>query len=199
MKDYVSPKIAVQQTNIGLGSVLLEPAAKDELLIDFRDHGVRMSESKAWRHESRGNLFVVQVDDNIHQVTLSDPKGIDFINHSCHSNCGMRGSFQVVARCPIKQGEELTLDYALADMHPWWSLECLCGHERCREFVTGKDWRKPSLQREYAGYFSDHIQRRIDMSPVQAFVRDSKESTYLAIKSVLILPLRLRDRLGKLF
>ena len=197
LRDYVSEKISVRNTSIGRGSVLLEPAYKDELLIDFKDHGVCMTESEAWVHESSGNNYVIQVDDQIHLVSLAEPKGIDFINHSCQSNCGMRGSFQLVARRDISRGEELTLDYSLTEMHPWFTMDCLCKHDKCRGVVTGSDWRKKSIQQEYAGYFSDHIQRRMDLSPFKTFVRDGRESTYLAIKWNFIILRRLWLKLSR--
>ncbi|MBU2613459.1 hypothetical protein KJ925_03335 [Patescibacteria group bacterium] len=43
-----------------------------------------------------------------------------------------------------------------------YTMTCACGTERCRKTVTGNDWKIPDLQKRYAGYFSDYIQRKID-------------------------------------
>ena len=183
MGGYVSPKISVRPVAIGLGSILTKPVAKDELLVDFEGHGIEMDEDKAWIHERDGNPYIVQVDDHAYAVSnLENLKGIDYLNHSCHSNTGMRGSYCIVARRDIESGEELTLDYALGEMHAWYAMDCLCGEARCRGVVTGRDWRDESLRKEYAGYFSEHIQRRMDLNPVGAFARDAAERLRLAMK-----------------
>lgn len=41
-------------------------------------------------------------------------------------------------------------------------MQCRCGSPRCRVTITGSYWRKPEIQRKYAGYFSWFIERRID-------------------------------------
>jgi hypothetical protein len=183
MAGYVSPKISVRPMKIGLGSILMEPVAKDELLVDFEGRGIETGEDEAWIHERDGNPYVIQVDDRVYLVSnLGDPMGIDYFNHSCHSNTGMRGSYCIVARRDIEAGEELTLDYALAEMHAWYAMDCQCGEARCRGVLTGRDWRDEGFREEYAGYFSEHIQRRMDLNPMQALARDAAERLLLGMK-----------------
>jgi uncharacterized protein len=62
----------------------------------------------------------------------------------------------------IKPGEEVCFDYAMSDTTPYDEFECGCGSLNCRGHVGGNDWQKPELQKRYAGYFSPHVQRRID-------------------------------------
>ena len=85
----------------------------------------------------------------------------DSINHSCEPNCGMRNATQVVAMRDIEQGEELTFDYAMSDMAPYDEFDCGCGAPTCRKRITGGDWRIPSLQAKYEGFFSPYIEREI--------------------------------------
>jgi hypothetical protein len=45
---------------------------------------------------------------------------------------------------------------------PYDEFDCGCGSPSCRGHVSGNDWQKPELQKRYAGFFSPHVQRRID-------------------------------------
>ena len=45
---------------------------------------------------------------------------------------------------------------------PYDEFECVCGARNCRGKVGGLDWQRPELQKRYAGYFSPHVQRKID-------------------------------------
>lgn len=58
-------------------------------------------------------------------------------NHSCEPNTGYRG-LDVIALRDIREGEELTLDYAAfcnEDMAPF---DCRCGSASCRGRITGR-------------------------------------------------------------
>jgi uncharacterized protein len=84
-----------------------------------------------------------------------------FSNHSCEPNIGVEGQIVFVALRQILPGEELTHDWATTDDDDY-TLECRCGAPTCRRIVTGKDWKRPDLQRKYRGLFSWYLQRRID-------------------------------------
>jgi len=84
-----------------------------------------------------------------------------FSNHSCEPNIGVEGQIVFVALRQILAGEELTHDWATTDDDDY-TLECRCGAPTCRRIITGKDWKRPDLQRKYRGLFSWHLQRRID-------------------------------------
>jgi uncharacterized protein len=87
--------------------------------------------------------------------------GMMHLNHSCEPNLGLQGQIVFVALRDIKNNEELTCDYAMTDDEDY-EMRCKCGTETCRGVITGKDWMKPEIQRQYDGYFSWFIQRRID-------------------------------------
>jgi len=57
-----------------------------------------------------------------------------------------------VARRPVKQGEELTYDYGLAESNPRFRMHCTCGTRRCRKVITGNDWRTPRFRAENLKY-----------------------------------------------
>jgi hypothetical protein len=85
----------------------------------------------------------------------------------------------------IKIGEEVCFDYAMCDTMPYDEFTCGCGSLNCRGKVGGDDWKKPILQKRYAGYFSPHVQRRIDALRAErkAFekaLRSTKPAKYIS-------------------
>ncbi len=58
-------------------------------------------------------------------------------NHSCHANTFYEG-LNVVALRDIKEGEELTLDYASFIDESMEPFACQCGSENCRKIVFGR-------------------------------------------------------------
>ncbi|QIS20381.1 SET domain-containing protein [Nocardia terpenica] len=106
----------------------------------------------------------IQIDDDLHLVAKTDveyERVMLFINHSCEPNVGFAGNILLVAMRDIRQGEELTTDYALFDNYDG-SIDCHCGHSTCRRVIDGRDWRRPDLQAKYHGYFSHYLARHID-------------------------------------
>jgi hypothetical protein len=87
-----------------------------------------------------------------------------FINHSCEPNVGLAGNVVLAAMRDISAGEELTTDYALFDDHDQ-TMQCRCGTPSCRGTVSGRDWQRPDLQREYGSYFSTYLQHRLSHLP----------------------------------
>ena len=45
-----------------------------------------------------------------------------------------------------------------------YSFKCICGAHNCRKTITGDDWRILELQKRYAGYFSDYLQKKIGIN-----------------------------------
>jgi hypothetical protein len=90
-----------------------------------------------------------------------------FSNHCCEPNIGVQGQIVFVALRQILAGEELTHDWATTDDDDY-TLECRCGAPTCRRIITGKDWKRPDLQRKYRGLFSWYLQRQIDATAARA-------------------------------
>lgn len=106
------------------------------------------------------NLMIQVEEDRFLYSTTESPA--DWVNHSCDPNAGLSGQIVLIAMRDIEPGEEITFDYAMSDGNRFEEFECLCGAARCRKHVTRDDWRRPDLWARYAGYFSPHIQRRIE-------------------------------------
>ncbi len=107
----------------------------------------------------------IQVDADLYLVSGDTPEAGDMLNHSCEPNCGLQGTQLLVAMRDIAPGEELSFDYAMCDASDYDEFPCLCEAPGCRGVVTGSDWRDPSLQERYAGWFSPYIVRRIAALP----------------------------------
>ncbi|WP_224372243.1 SET domain-containing protein-lysine N-methyltransferase [Hyalangium versicolor] len=100
-----------------------------------------------------------------------------FLNHSCDPTAWLIDEVTVVARRPIRAGEEITTEFAT-----WFDYEpgsnysvnsiCKCASPHCRKVLTEQDWRRPELQQAFAGHFSPFLERRI-----QAERRENLESS----------------------
>jgi SET domain-containing protein len=166
MGSYVSPKLAKKKSNAGYGLFAIEPIAKGERVVDYSGSpGTWMHTKEADALYEQGNDYILQTDDDLYFVASNDDEleDADLINHSCEPNCGIRGSLEIVALRDIQPGEEITFDYAMSESSDF-RMRCACGASSCRGVVTGEDWKIPELQKKYAGYFSDYLQRKIDRS-----------------------------------
>jgi uncharacterized protein len=85
------------------------------------------------------------------------------LNHSCEPNVGVEGQIVFVTMREVERGEELVIDYAMMDDFDG-EMTCRCGSTSCRGIITGRDWRRPELQRKYRGYFSAYLQKRFEGS-----------------------------------
>lgn len=159
---YLSPKCEVVAApgKGGHAVVAREPIAGEELIAMWSGRIIEGDQietlDEALRHR------VVQVEEDLYLVSLSPMEGADLINHSCNPNAGLRGQIAIVGMRDIAPGEEVTIDYAMCDSSAYDEFHCSCGANLCREQVTGEDWRRPELQRRYAGYFSPYLQFRIE-------------------------------------
>ena len=103
----------------------------------------------------------VVVNDDLHLVLPAGNRN-RYVNHSCEPNLWWTDEYTLSARRDIAAGEELTLDYSTSTADPQFLLRCHCESYRCRQMVTGDDWRIPQLQRLYAGHWRPTLQRLID-------------------------------------
>lgn len=88
------------------------------------------------------------------------------LNHSCDPTLAWAGTRLVTFR-DVAAGEELTVDYATTTTDPDMLVRCHCETYRCRQMVTGEDWRIPELQRRYAGHLAPEVQAALDAETAQ--------------------------------
>ncbi len=175
--SYLSSKLEGRPKADGSGNGIysLEPIQKGELVAVF---GGVVYEWDAFIHlPDRERSLCIQVEDRHFLVPRPIGEG-DYVNHSCNPNAGLSGQIGLVAMRDIKIGEEVCFDYAMCDTTPYDEFDCGCGAAACRRKVTGSDWQRPELQKRYAGFFSPHVQRKIDAQRAEkrAFERGMRKA-----------------------
>jgi SET domain-containing protein len=166
LASYRSPKTVVKNSgNVGRGLFAAESIARGEIVCVKGGHLIDRATLE--RHKAVVNEADLQIADDLYLAPLTAEEFesvMMFLNHSCEPNVGVQGQIVFVAMRDVAAGEELTLDYAMIDddAEP---MACRCGAAACRGVVSGQDWRRPELQRKYAGYFAWHLQRRMRLAP----------------------------------
>lgn len=161
--SYRSPKTEVRESKIhGRGLFAKADIGKDEIVVVKGGHIV---DGETLRREVTPRLgpVEIQIDKDLFIAPVTDDErelSMLYTNHSCEPNLGIRGEITFVAMRDIAAGEELTHDWAMTDDDDY-SVECNCGARNCRKTLTGKDWQRPELQKNYAGYFSVYLAKKI--------------------------------------
>ncbi|MEZ5358689.1 MAG: SET domain-containing protein-lysine N-methyltransferase [Candidatus Zixiibacteriota bacterium] len=163
IKDWVSSKITIQTSPIhGKGMVAAEPITEGEIVIIWGGRVIS-------RIEFEDGQFLADTACRLsEELYLADDEGLSpddeyFLNHSCEPNLGMRDEITLVALIDILPGTELTIDYAMWECDPNWSMSpCACGSQLCRGHIKGSDWQRPDLQIKYKGLFTPYIQSLIN-------------------------------------
>ncbi len=83
---------------------------------------------------------------------------VNYINHSCNPNIGMRGRVTFVALRDIKKGEELTFDYSISEDSDW-RMQCNCPAENCRGTILGIQHLPETIFRSYLPYIPHYFQK----------------------------------------
>jgi SET domain-containing protein len=161
--SYRSPNTEVRESKIhGRGLFAKTDVATGEVVAIKGGHII---DRETLRREITPQLgpVEIQIDDDLFVAPVNpDERELSMLytNHSCDPNIGIRGEITFVAMRDIRAGEELTHDWAMTDNDDY-SVECNCGVSACRKTLTGRDWRRPELQKKYAGYFSAYLAKKI--------------------------------------
>jgi uncharacterized protein len=160
--SYRSPKTEVHESPIhGRGLFAVARIAQGEVVAIKGGHIVTREQLR----EITPRLGPVEIqigDDLFIAPVTADERELSMLysNHSCDANLGLRGEITFVALRDIEADEELTHDWCTTDDEVY-SIECKCGAANCRKILTGKDWQRPELQKQYAGYFSAYLAKKI--------------------------------------
>ncbi len=155
---WLTPKAEVRPSGIeGRGLFAREAIATGETVVIL---GGTLLDDDGLRALDGTRYSSAAIDEHIH-VLLDSPNDAEYGNHSCDANTWMRDALTTEVLRGIATGDEITIDYAVLTGVDDWSMECNCGAEACRGVVTGADWRRPDVQRRYAGHFSPFLNRRI--------------------------------------
>ena len=160
--SYLSPRTEVKESPIhGRGLFARKHIAAGEI-VAVKGGSIITRETLRQLEPQLGSAEI-QIGDGLFICPLNETEregSMIFSNHSCEPNIGVRGQIVFVAMRDIRTGEELTHDWAMTDNDDS-STECHCGATGCRGTITGKDWRRPELQRRYGNFFSAYLLEKI--------------------------------------
>lgn len=165
--NWLNPKLKVKKTvKYDLGTFAQEDIKKGDLLLVLSGYVMKLSEEEKLPGTLSDNGIQVTEDFSLCVSKKEELGGINFFNHSCDPNVGIKGQIFLVAMKDIKKGEEATFDYAMTlsrskNAKPY-RLKCLCGKKNCRGVITDDDWKDKKLQKKYKGYFQYYLQEKID-------------------------------------
>jgi hypothetical protein len=148
---FARQDLAVGVVVVRLGGRLVSSAALEVLLATATSSG----------EAGTGFVDTITVYDDRHLV-LPPGTAAHWCNHSCDPNLWHVGPYDLVARRPIRAGEELTIDYGTNSGAAGFRMRCRCGSAGCRGEITSDDWRRLELQDRYRGHWSPALQSQID-------------------------------------
>jgi SET domain len=137
----------VRQTNTGNGVFTRITIPAGEPIIEFG--GAINAEDKL---PNPNDPALLQIGPN----AFLGPSGTagDQIRHSCNPNCKVRviGNRAILySLYVISVNNELTFDYSTTstDTLDKWKLECKCGHNQCRQVISGHQYLDATIKAEY--------------------------------------------------
>lgn len=148
----------------GYGIYATRAAEPGDRLVAFEEqahHLVTRSHVEArWDARRRDwfERYAWPLTDEVWVMWSDDPDEWRPVNHACDPTAWLEG-LDVVARVPLRPGDEITLDYATFYDERMPAFDCACGAPSCRGVIRGTD----HLQDFVAGYgrhVSDHVARR---------------------------------------
>ena len=161
--SWLSPAVEVRKSAIaGRGLYAIERLKKDEIVAIKGGHIVPRAVFLSLSHACQ--VASLQISDMMYVCPLTDdeiPAVMNYVNHSCNPNLGLRGQLFTVAMRDIAPGEELTADYCIAYTDSVLEIDCTCGHSSCRGKIYSDDWKLSALQQKYDGYFCQYLADRI--------------------------------------
>ena len=163
--SWVHPNLIIKKIPIGKGVFAKSRIRKGEIITIYGGYVFTAVEESIFPTQMRD--FALQISPKFviglrkkTQLQISD-----YINHSCSPNTGFKGQIFVVAMKDIGKGEQITFDYCMVlskvkGIKPYRFI-CRCGSSNCRKIITWNDWKNPSLQKKYLGYFQWYLEDRI--------------------------------------
>jgi SET domain-containing protein len=161
--NWLTPKAQLRVTpGKGSGSFAISKISKGEIVASFGGNVINQIELTNYSVDRVSRSL--QLNSDTYLLSGDIPEAGDMINHSCEPNCGMAGTSSVQALIDIEIGKELTFDYAMSDSSQYDEFKCACDKDKCRDKITGMDWKKKDLQVKYRNYFSAYIESLIKLS-----------------------------------
>ncbi len=88
--------------------------------------------------------------------------GGKYLCHSCEPNCGIKRRTEIITMRDIRQGEEITIDYAMIVYRYGKEITaenriCNCGSPLCRGKLGAYEELLPELRKKYHGFISEYL------------------------------------------
>lgn len=154
---------------ISAGEVILPLEMRPHTLVSIS------SVQQTWEPEQQ-QLFArhaYPLSDEVWVMPSDNPAEWTPINHSCDPNAWWSG-LDIVARRPISEGEEITLDYATFHNELMPEFACTCQTPNCRKIIRGTDYLQPFVER-YEGHVSDYVNQKRTVSVLNSITRRSAQ------------------------
>lgn len=164
LKCWRSPKVIRRNGSLeGEGLFALQAIKAGELLAVKTGHVVDESYIKGHQAIIMGSH--VQITDDLFFAPTTQEELTNTLigyNHSCEPSAYIEIPVLKALR-KIHPGEEITVDYATCFTSDTQEFDCSCKTPSCRKHIKpSQDWKNPSLQSKYKGYFASFIQEKIN-------------------------------------
>jgi SET domain-containing protein len=120
--------------------------------------GERITKQEGARRLAQDNVYIFELNDHYDIDGNTPTNTARYINHSCDPNCTVETTARtiwIVAMRDIREGEELTYDYAY-EAENYLHNPCNCGAKNCCGYILARqDWGliKRSHRRRSPGEF----------------------------------------------
>lgn len=82
---------------------------------------------------------------------------IQYLNHSCKPNAGIKGRVTIVALKNIRKDEEITIDYSTTECDVLWEMACACGAGGCRRTIRSIQFLPYKQFKSYLPYIPTYF------------------------------------------
>ena len=163
-KSYRNPEVIFKNSNThGKGMFASKTIKKDTIILIWGgDWNIDYTNSKGLKKAIADEKHIIKWDKNLYSIEYDGEDPNYYINHSCNPNSWLIDNFTLVARRNIKRGEEITADYSTWETGSYVSKwKCRCNSKKCREIITGNDWKRKTFQKKYRGHTTGLVARLI--------------------------------------
>src|SRR5258706_14882010 len=111
--SYFSPKLEVRRNlgKGGLGVFARQPIPAGEVVTIWGGRIISADQFDEVPPELQHSI--VQIEEDFYTLTAGELEPVDYTNHSCNANVGLRRQIVLVAMRPIAAGEEVCFDHAM--------------------------------------------------------------------------------------